>query len=107
MFFRTAVLVLKNLGEKFLWIDRLCLVEDGPYKNKLIAFSLGNFIFDQDFLSTFGSAMLRTSETIPIQKGKLALGTWQALYLIEHRARAHRREVVVQFIGRTRPEKPA
>ena len=32
----------------------------GFYKNKLIAFSLGNFIFDQDFLSTFGSVMLRT-----------------------------------------------
>ena len=32
----------------------------GFYKNKLIAFSLGNFVFDQDFLSTFGSVMLRT-----------------------------------------------
>ena len=31
--------------------------------------------------------------------GEMALGTWQAIYLIEHRARAHRREVVLQFIG--------
>jgi secondary thiamine-phosphate synthase enzyme len=36
---------------------------------------------------------------IPVLKGELALGTWQAIYLIEHRARPHRREVVLQFIG--------
>jgi secondary thiamine-phosphate synthase enzyme len=36
---------------------------------------------------------------IPVLKGRLALGTWQAIYLIEHRARPHRREVVLQFIG--------
>jgi secondary thiamine-phosphate synthase enzyme len=36
---------------------------------------------------------------IPVLKGELALGTWQAVYLIEHRARPHRREVVLQFVG--------
>jgi secondary thiamine-phosphate synthase enzyme len=40
-----------------------------------------------------------TSLHIPVLGGKLALGTWQAIYLIEHRARAHRREIVLQFIG--------
>jgi secondary thiamine-phosphate synthase enzyme len=40
-----------------------------------------------------------TSLHIPVLKGELALGTWQAIYLIEHRARPHRREVVLQFIG--------
>jgi thiamine phosphate synthase YjbQ (UPF0047 family) len=35
----------------------------------------------------------------PIIDGALALGTWQALYLIEHRARPHRREVTLQFLG--------
>jgi len=40
-----------------------------------------------------------TSLHIPVLKGELALGTWQAIYLIEHRARAHRREVVLQFVG--------
>ncbi|WP_029582415.1 secondary thiamine-phosphate synthase enzyme YjbQ [Bradyrhizobium sp. URHD0069] len=38
---------------------------------------------------------------IPVLKGELALGTWQAVYLIEHRARPHRREIVLQFIGGT------
>src|SRR5439155_13164290 len=35
----------------------------------------------------------------PVLQGELALGTWQAIYLIEHRARPHRREVVLQFAG--------
>jgi secondary thiamine-phosphate synthase enzyme len=43
-----------------------------------------------------------TSLQIPVTKAKLALGVWQAIYLIEHRARPHRREIVVQFIGATR-----
>jgi secondary thiamine-phosphate synthase enzyme len=38
---------------------------------------------------------------IPVAHGKLMLGTWQAIYLIEHRARPHRREIVAQFIGST------
>ena len=42
-----------------------------------------------------------TSLQVPVLGGKLALGTWQAIYLIEHRARPHRREVVLQFIGAT------
>ena len=41
-----------------------------------------------------------TSLQIPVLDGDLALGTWQAVYLIEHRARPHRREIVLQFVGR-------
>ena len=40
-----------------------------------------------------------TSLQVPVLSGELALGTWQAIYLIEHRARPHRREVVLQFVG--------
>ena len=40
-----------------------------------------------------------TSLQIPVVAGEPVLGTWQAVYLIEHRARPHRREVVLQFIG--------
>jgi secondary thiamine-phosphate synthase enzyme len=40
-----------------------------------------------------------TSLQIPVIGRELALGTWQAIYLIEHRARPHRREVVLQFMG--------
>jgi secondary thiamine-phosphate synthase enzyme len=41
---------------------------------------------------------------IPVIAGALALGTWQGIYVAEHRARAHRREVVMQFIGSRRQE---
>lgn len=40
-----------------------------------------------------------TSLQIPVIGGSLALGTWQAIYLVEHRARPHSREVVMQFMG--------
>jgi secondary thiamine-phosphate synthase enzyme len=36
---------------------------------------------------------------VPVTQGRLALGTWQGLYLIEHRRRPHRREVLFQYIG--------
>lgn len=39
---------------------------------------------------------------IPVVNGQMALGTWQAIYLIEHRVRAHRREVMLQFVGATK-----
>lgn len=39
---------------------------------------------------------------IPIVGGHLALGTWQGIYLIEHRARPHRRQIVLQFAGNQR-----
>ena len=45
------------------------------------------------------SAVTRSSESIPVTKGRLALGTWQAVYLWEHRREGHRREVVVHVAG--------
>jgi secondary thiamine-phosphate synthase enzyme len=39
---------------------------------------------------------------VPVQAGALELGTWQAIYVAEHRARAHRRQVLLQFLGSRR-----
>jgi secondary thiamine-phosphate synthase enzyme len=36
---------------------------------------------------------------VPVTAGQMALGTWQGIYLAEHRARPHRREVMLQFLG--------
>jgi secondary thiamine-phosphate synthase enzyme len=36
---------------------------------------------------------------VPVSAGTPELGTWQGIYLVEHRARPHRREIVLQFIG--------
>jgi secondary thiamine-phosphate synthase enzyme len=41
---------------------------------------------------------------VPVTGGKLGLGTWQGVYLAEHRARPHRREVTLQFIGGRKDE---
>jgi secondary thiamine-phosphate synthase enzyme len=38
---------------------------------------------------------------VPVIDGALALGTWQGIYLVEHRARPHRREIILQFLGTT------
>ena len=45
------------------------------------------------------SALTHTSEQIPISKGRLVLGTWQGIYLWEHRQRSHNREIVVHISG--------
>jgi secondary thiamine-phosphate synthase enzyme len=45
------------------------------------------------------SVLTRASENIPVREGELALGTWQAIYLWEHRSRPHRRSVIVNVIG--------
>ncbi len=45
------------------------------------------------------TAITRSSETIPVTRGALALGTWQALYVWEHRRHAHRRELVITVTG--------
>jgi secondary thiamine-phosphate synthase enzyme len=39
------------------------------------------------------------SAQVPVQEGRLALGTWQGLYLIEHRDAGHRREILLHFAG--------
>jgi len=41
---------------------------------------------------------------VPVAGGELALGTWQGIYLIEHRTRPHTREVMLQFLGSKRGE---
>jgi len=45
------------------------------------------------------SALTQVSVSIPVAGGRPTLGTWQGLYLFEHRARPHRRQVVLHLIG--------
>jgi secondary thiamine-phosphate synthase enzyme len=45
------------------------------------------------------SMLTASSLQVPVLNRELALGTWQAIYLIEHRRRPHRREIVLQFFG--------
>jgi secondary thiamine-phosphate synthase enzyme len=54
---------------------------------------------DEDMPSHVKAAMTRTSEQIPIAGGELLLGTWQGIFLWEHRGGGHRRAVVVHVTG--------
>ena len=45
------------------------------------------------------TALTHTSLSIPVTKGALALGTWQGIFLFEHRSAPHRREIVLHLIG--------
>ena len=52
-----------------------------------------------DTTSHLRMVLTRTSETVPVVRGKLALGTWQGIYVFEHRRAAHRRTVIVSVVG--------
>ncbi len=52
-----------------------------------------------DMAAHLRTTLVRTSETLPFDCGRLALGRWQALYLVEHRLAPHRREVFVHLTG--------
>lgn len=53
-----------------------------------------------DMPSHIKSMLTSVSLSIPVHDGALALGIWQGIYLIEHRAAPHQRQVVLSFIGR-------
>ncbi|HEV7867225.1 MAG TPA: secondary thiamine-phosphate synthase enzyme YjbQ [Chthoniobacteraceae bacterium] len=52
-----------------------------------------------DMPSHLRMVLTRTSEVIPIARGRLTLGTWQGIYVFEHRAAAHTRTLVVNVVG--------
>lgn len=52
-----------------------------------------------DTASHLRMAVTRTSEVIPVTGGRMALGTWQGIFLLEHRRAPHRREIVVTMMG--------
>lgn len=52
-----------------------------------------------DMPSHLRMVLTRTSEVIPVMNGKLALGTWQGIFLFEHRRAPHTRNLVVSIVG--------
>jgi secondary thiamine-phosphate synthase enzyme len=78
-------------GDLARWLARLA--PDGDPANRHTAEG------PDDSPAHLRSAITRTSESIPILDGALALGTWQGIYLCEHRLRGQRRELVVHVAG--------
>jgi secondary thiamine-phosphate synthase enzyme len=52
-----------------------------------------------DMPSHIRSALTQTSLQVPVMGGRLALGTWQGIYLFEHRSRPHSRKIICHLIG--------
>ena len=65
--------------------------EDFPYVH--------NMEGKDDMPAHIRSALTSTSETIPVVNGKLSLGTWQGIYVWEHRDQTHNRKVMVSMVG--------
>jgi secondary thiamine-phosphate synthase enzyme len=73
------------------YFDRL-VPEDADY------FTHGSEGSD-DMPSHIRMVLTRTSETVPIADGKMQLGTWQGIFLFEHRRAPHRRKIFITIIG--------
>ncbi len=73
------------------FFDRL-VPEDEPY-------FVHTYEGSDDMPSHLRMALTRTSEVVPVVDGRLALGTWQGLFLFEHRRAPHTRSIVVSVVG--------
>jgi secondary thiamine-phosphate synthase enzyme len=79
--------VLKDLTDAFARLAP----RDAPYRHDAEG--------PDDMPSHIKSALTQTSLSIPVRDGRMALGTWQGLYLYEHRDAPHTREVLLHLIG--------
>jgi secondary thiamine-phosphate synthase enzyme len=73
------------------WLNRLVREDDPLFTHTTEG--------PDDMPSHVKAALTATSLSIPVLEGELALGTWQGIYLWEHRRRGSRRSVVVQISG--------
>lgn len=79
--------VLADLADA---LDRVA-PERHPYRHSLEG--------PDDMPAHIKTMMTGVSLSIPVEGGRMALGTWQAIYVAEHRAQTHRREIAVHYIG--------
>jgi secondary thiamine-phosphate synthase enzyme len=80
--------VLRDLGR---WLAKLAPDDAGAYEHDAEG--------PDDMPSHLKASMTRASESVPVVGGDLALGTWQAIYLVEHRTAPHERRVIVHVSG--------
>ena len=73
------------------WLNRLVPENDPHFRHTLEG--------PDDMPSHIKMALTRTSETIPVSENRMQLGTWQGIYLWEHRRQPHTRNVVVTVLG--------
>jgi secondary thiamine-phosphate synthase enzyme len=73
------------------WLARIAPEQDPSYTHTAEG--------PDDMPSHLRAAVTSTSETIPVLEGDLALGTWQGLFLLEHRDVPHTRNLIVHVVG--------
>jgi secondary thiamine-phosphate synthase enzyme len=73
------------------WLDRLVPEDDLDFRHTAEG--------PDDMPSHIKMALTRTSETVPVSEGRLALGTWQGIFLWEHRRARNTRRLVVTVCG--------
>ena len=73
------------------WFERLVPESDAHFEHTLEG--------PDDMPAHIKMALTRTSETVPFSNGKLLLGTWQGIYLWEHRKQGHARTVIITVHG--------
>lgn len=80
-------------GDLQAWIERLVPRADAPEMAYLRHRAEG----PDDMPAHIKAAMMPVSLSIPVRAGRLLLGTWQGIYLVEHRTRPHHRRVAAHF----------
>jgi len=80
-----------SVRQDFETIFSKLVPEDFPYVH--------NMEGKDDMPAHIRSALTSTSEAVPVMNGKLSLGTWQGIYLWEHRDQAHNRIVMISMVG--------
>jgi secondary thiamine-phosphate synthase enzyme len=80
--------VIRDLNDFF---SRLVPEDDSLYRHTVEG--------PDDMPAHIRTALTQTNLSIPLHQGRLALGTWQGIYLFEHRAEAHRRSVALHLLG--------
>ena len=80
-----------SVRQDFETIFSKLVPEDFPYVH--------NMEGKDDMPAHIRSALTSTSETVPVINGKLSLGTWQGIYIWEHRDQTHNRKVMVSMVG--------
>jgi secondary thiamine-phosphate synthase enzyme len=78
-------------GDLEAWLERLVPENDPHFEHTMEG--------PDDMPSHIKMVLTRTSESVPIADGRMLLGTWQGIYLWEHRTAEHSRQVVVTVIG--------
>jgi secondary thiamine-phosphate synthase enzyme len=73
------------------WLDRLVPENDPHFEHTMEG--------PDDMPSHIKMALTRTSESVPFAEGRLLLGTWQGIFLWEHRRAPHPRHIVVTFVA--------